>query len=60
MNPRLSIGKIVADPLVTHGLDASPKAVIALLERVGLTERHAGLYPTSCRVATTGAVGSPG
>jgi peptide/nickel transport system ATP-binding protein/oligopeptide transport system ATP-binding protein len=45
MNPRLTIGKIVAEPLVTHGLDASPKAIIALLERVGLTERHAGLYP---------------
>ena len=45
MNPRLRIGNIVAEPMITHGVDASPQAVVALLERVGLSERHAGLYP---------------
>jgi peptide/nickel transport system ATP-binding protein/oligopeptide transport system ATP-binding protein len=45
MNPRLSVRQIVAEPLVTHGLDASRTHVIELLERVGLSERFADLYP---------------
>jgi peptide/nickel transport system ATP-binding protein/oligopeptide transport system ATP-binding protein len=45
MNPRMRIADIVAEPLVTHGLPADRSTVIELLERVGLTERHASLYP---------------
>ncbi|MGX7678583.1 ABC transporter ATP-binding protein [Jatrophihabitans sp. DSM 45814] len=45
MNPRLRIRDIVAEPLRTHGGDASRGAIIELLERVGLSERHADLYP---------------
>ncbi|MCW2876153.1 MAG: transporter ATP-binding protein [Sphaerisporangium sp.] len=45
MNPRLRIHQIVAEPLLTHGLDGSRRHVIELLERVGLGERFADLYP---------------
>jgi peptide/nickel transport system ATP-binding protein/oligopeptide transport system ATP-binding protein len=45
MNPRLRIHQIVAEPLRTHGLDASRGTVIDLLQRVGLGERFADLYP---------------
>ncbi|MEM9428387.1 MAG: dipeptide ABC transporter ATP-binding protein [Pseudomonadota bacterium] len=48
LHPRLTVGEILAEPLVLHGL-ASGKALAArvrdLLERVGLRGTHAARYP---------------
>lgn len=49
LNPRLSIGSQVAEPLLAYGrasraADARDR-VIALLEKVGLGPQHAGRYP---------------
>jgi len=49
LNPRLTIGSAVGEPLVVHGLTKSKKErenkVAELLEQVGLTPNHAERYP---------------
>ena len=49
LNPRMSVGDIVAEPLLTHfpGLSRSQiqQRVIAMLERVGLTASQINRYP---------------
>ena len=49
LNPRMTIGKIIAEPLKVHGIigdKAKREArVKELLEQVGLLPQHAGRYP---------------
>ncbi|MFJ7669353.1 ABC transporter ATP-binding protein [Lysinibacillus sp. NPDC097195] len=48
LNPRHSIGKILEEPLIVHGMGNSKerkKKVLELLEIVGLHEYHAKRYP---------------
>ncbi|MFN2330772.1 MAG: ABC transporter ATP-binding protein [Halomonas sp.] len=48
LNPRIPVGRIVAEPLHIHGIGAPGERasrVDALLERVGLDPRAAGRYP---------------
>jgi oligopeptide transport system ATP-binding protein len=48
LNPRLSVGYQVAEPLIVHGIAGRAETrdrVAALLERVGLNPAHAGSYP---------------
>ncbi len=48
LNPRLTVGQMVAEPLQVHGLArgaAATERVAELLEMVGLSRRHAGRYP---------------
>ncbi|MDY6942346.1 MAG: oligopeptide/dipeptide ABC transporter ATP-binding protein [Pseudomonadota bacterium] len=49
LNPRMTVGQIVAEPLWTFrpdlGRDATRREVVKTLERVGLSERHLNGYP---------------
>ena len=49
LNPRMTVGDIVEEPLRVHGVGAGPetraKRVQALLERVGLNPHHTHRYP---------------
>jgi oligopeptide/dipeptide ABC transporter ATP-binding protein len=48
LNPRLTVGDILAEPLVVHGLAdrrGAEDQAGALLERVGLKREHLGHYP---------------
>lgn len=48
LNPRMTVGALVEEPLLTHGLgDARERAatVARLLTKVGLRPEHAGRYP---------------
>lgn len=48
LNPRMSVGEILSEPLVAHGLmnaDAAMDEAAALLERVGLTAQHLSRFP---------------
>jgi oligopeptide transport system ATP-binding protein len=49
LNPRMTVGQILAEPLAVHGIVADPAARSArvrdLLSRVGLLARHADRYP---------------
>ena len=48
LNPRMTVGQAVAEPLLVHGLaprSEFPKRVAALLEMVGLRPDCAGRYP---------------
>ncbi|WP_460405148.1 ABC transporter ATP-binding protein [Actinophytocola sediminis] len=49
LNPRIRVGDTVAEPLIIHRPELSDaerrKLVIAMLERVGLSEEHAQRYP---------------
>ena len=49
LNPRMTVGDIVEEPLRIHARDLSPgdrrDRVRSLLERVGLTREQAGRYP---------------
>ncbi len=49
LNPRMTVGDIIAEPLVIHGLEGSAKArndrVAELLELVGLNPDHVRRYP---------------
>ncbi|MFT3690374.1 ABC transporter ATP-binding protein [Paenirhodobacter sp.] len=50
LNPRQTIGDIVAEPLIVHGLATKAEArgrVLALLDRVGLPADAAARYPHS-------------
>ncbi len=46
LNPRMTVGDILAGPLVLHGLASDPAARVAeLLDLVGLAPAHAGRFP---------------
>jgi peptide/nickel transport system ATP-binding protein len=49
LNPRITIGQAIMEPMQVHGLLANNKErrvkAIALLERVGLSEEHLNRYP---------------
>jgi oligopeptide/dipeptide ABC transporter ATP-binding protein len=48
LNPRMTVGRIVAEPLRVHGLAPAkdvPERVRALLDMVGLPPEHADRYP---------------
>ncbi len=49
LNPRISIGKAIAEPMLVHGLSANQKQakekVIELLEKVNLNASHFSRYP---------------
>ncbi|MDF9412778.1 dipeptide ABC transporter ATP-binding protein [Brevibacillus laterosporus] len=48
LNPRHTVGKILEEPLIVHGINSSKersKRVNELLEVVGLSSYHAGRYP---------------
>ena len=47
LNPRLTVGAIIAEPLKVHGLwrDAGKERVEQLLDRVGLDSGHINRYP---------------
>ena len=48
LNPRLTVGAAIAEPLVAHGLASRPEAkerVMALLRVVGLAPFHYNRYP---------------
>ncbi len=47
LNPRMTVGDIVAEPMVIHGKYGpdSERVIIALLERVGLRPDHLRRYP---------------
>ena len=46
LNPRISIGKAIAEPLIVHKIKGNPKRKVAeLLERVGLNPDWMNRYP---------------
>jgi oligopeptide/dipeptide ABC transporter ATP-binding protein len=49
LDPRMTAGTIVTEPMVVHGLLSGPKqrssAAVRLLEAVGLSARHVGQWP---------------
>ncbi len=48
LNPRLTVGAILAEPVIVHGVCAAAEArerAASLLERVGLTRAQLDLYP---------------
>jgi oligopeptide/dipeptide ABC transporter ATP-binding protein len=49
LNPRRTVGSIIAEPLIIHGVDgetgARRDAVQALMEQVGLSPEHYNRYP---------------
>ena len=48
LNPRMTVGRIVGEPILVHRLAARaeiPERVTALLEMVGLQAEHAGRQP---------------
>jgi oligopeptide/dipeptide ABC transporter ATP-binding protein len=49
LNPRMTVGQILAEPIAVHGLIADGRRrrerVAELLRRVGLLPQHAGRYP---------------
>lgn len=45
LNPRLPVRRIIAEPLVTHGLSSSAGRIAELLDMVGLPRRFADHYP---------------
>jgi oligopeptide transport system ATP-binding protein len=49
LNPRMTVGQIIAEPIAVHGLEPDPRAraqrVQSLLVRVGLLPQHAYRYP---------------
>jgi oligopeptide/dipeptide ABC transporter ATP-binding protein len=46
LNPRMTVGRIVAEPLKTHGVEGdTKKRVQELLEIVGLSPEHYNRYP---------------
>ena len=45
LNPRLRVRNIIAEPLITHGLDRDRAAILSLLHQVGLDERHIDRFP---------------
>ena len=48
LNPRMTAGELIVEPLVIHGVDdavARERKLRRLLDRVGLASFHAGRYP---------------
>jgi oligopeptide transport system ATP-binding protein len=48
LNPRMTVGQIIEEPLIIHGVEdrrSRRKRVLELLELVGLAGEHAGRYP---------------
>lgn len=49
LNPRLTIGKAIAEPMLVHGIESDPvklrNAVCDMLEQVGLQASHYDRYP---------------
>jgi oligopeptide/dipeptide ABC transporter ATP-binding protein len=45
LNPRLSIGRLIEEPMRLHGLPDAPRRAAALMDRVGLPAAWAGCYP---------------
>src|SRR6266571_4645682 len=48
LNPRMTVGQIIEEPLIIHGVEdrrSRRKRVLELLELVGLEGEHAGRYP---------------
>jgi oligopeptide transport system ATP-binding protein len=45
LNPRMSVGALITEPLVVHGIDHAPKRLAELLGLVGLLPEHAERYP---------------
>ncbi len=46
LNPRMTVGRIIAEPLKTHGIEGdNKKRVQELLEIVGLSPEHYNRYP---------------
>jgi oligopeptide transport system ATP-binding protein len=49
LNPRMTVGQIIAEPMAVHGIERDPQArherVRSLLVRVGLLAQHAARYP---------------
>ena len=48
LNPRMTVGQIIAEPILVHGLDeklGSTEKVMQLLNRVGLNEQYALRFP---------------
>ena len=45
LDPRMTVGAIVREPLLIHGETAGPERVAAMLDRVGLPASAAGRYP---------------
>jgi oligopeptide/dipeptide ABC transporter ATP-binding protein len=48
LNPRMAVGRILAEPMLVHGLATGsevPERVRALLQLVGLRPEHAARYP---------------
>ena len=48
LNPRMTVGQIIAEPILVHGLDEkleSNEKVLQLLNRVGLNEQYALRFP---------------
>jgi len=48
LNPRFTVGQIIAEPLIVHGLARGPELVarvVDLLEKVGLKPEHRTRYP---------------
>ena len=47
LNPRMTVGQTLAEPLMLHGLHVGrhPERVAELLRTVGLAPEHAGRYP---------------
>jgi oligopeptide/dipeptide ABC transporter ATP-binding protein len=48
LNPRMTVGQIIEEPLIIHGVEDRRnrrKRVLELLELVGLAGEHAGRYP---------------
>lgn len=49
LNPRITIGEAIAEPMRVHGIESDPsrlrKAVCELLEQVGLQAEHYNRYP---------------
>ena len=62
LNPRMTGGNIVGEPLRIHQIGSRPSAserVLQLLETVGLTAEHADRYPHEFSAVSASASASP-
>ena len=63
LNPRMTVGSILSEPLLIHKLAAGRQVrdrVIELLEKVGLTAEHEKRYPHEFSGGQRQRVGMPG
>jgi len=50
LNPRMSVGELIAEPLIIHGLGSRKERVdrvVEMLEQVGLKTEHLSRFPTA-------------